>query len=116
MSARVLAGVEPGGDPGTPAIDRDWGEAGLTPASAFSAGAHFPCSPTPAATPEAPVNAIPPRAWARCQLRFVVGIDPDDIIPALRRHLKRHGFGKVVVEPSRNPSSRPRGSIPTTLG
>jgi len=47
------------------------------------------------------VNAIPPRAWARCQVRFVVGIDPNDIVPALRRHLKRHGFGKVVVEPSR---------------
>ena len=46
---RVLAGVEPGGDPGTPAIDRDWGKPGSRPPSAFSAGAPFPCSPTPAA-------------------------------------------------------------------
>ena len=28
-----------------------------------------------AGNPKTPVNAIPPRAWARCQLRFVVGID-----------------------------------------
>ncbi len=98
---RVLAGVEPGGDPGTPAIDRDWGEAGLTPAERVFGWCSFSVLAYTCGTPEAPVNAIPPRAFARCQLRFVVGIDPNDIIPALRRHLKRHGFGKVVVEPSR---------------
>ena len=43
------------------------------------------------------MNAIPPRAWAHCQLRFVVGTDADDILPALRRHLHRHGFPTVVV-------------------
>ena len=31
-------------------------------------------------------------------MRFVVGTDPDDIVPALRRHLDRHGFGEVKVE------------------
>ncbi len=46
-----------------------------------------------------PVNAIPPRAWARCQLRFVVGIDPDEFLPALRRHLDRHGFPMVQIAP-----------------
>ena len=29
--------------------------------------------------PRQPVNAIPPRAWARCQLRFVVGIDEGEL-------------------------------------
>ena len=34
---------------------------------------------------------------AHCQLRFVVGTDPQDILPALRRHLQRHGFGQIEV-------------------
>ena len=52
--------------------------------------------------PDTPVNAIPPRAWARCQLRFVVGIDPDDILPALRRHLDRQGFPMVKLASARD--------------
>ncbi len=52
--------------------------------------------------PERPVNAIPPSAIAYCQLRFVVGTDPDDILPALRRHLDREGFRAVEVAPSRS--------------
>ena len=47
--------------------------------------------------PEAPVNAISGVARAHCQLRFVVGTDADDILPALRRHLDRHGFSQVEV-------------------
>ena len=45
--------------------------------------------------PEAPVNAIAGWARATCQLRFVVGTDVDDILPALRRHLDHHGFQQV---------------------
>ena len=49
-----------------------------------------------------PMNAVPPRAWARCQLRFVVGVDPDAILPALRRHLDRHGLPMVHVAQARD--------------
>ena len=49
--------------------------------------------------PEAPVNAISASARATCQLRFVVGTDPQDILPALRRHLDRHGFEAVQIRP-----------------
>jgi len=52
--------------------------------------------------PDRPVNAIPPNARAHCQLRYVVGIDPGDIVPALRRHLERGGFPMVEVEPARD--------------
>ena len=52
-------------------------------------------------TPETPVNAIPGNARAHCQLRYVVGTNVDDIIPALRRHLDRHGFNRVQVRPGR---------------
>ena len=55
-----------------------------------------------AGTPKTPVNAIPPRAWARCQLRFVVGIDWREVLPALRRHLDRHGFAMVQIAQSRD--------------
>jgi acetylornithine deacetylase/succinyl-diaminopimelate desuccinylase-like protein len=51
--------------------------------------------------PDAPVNAIPGEAHAHCQLRHVVGIDADDIVPALERHLARHGFADVTVTAAR---------------
>jgi acetylornithine deacetylase/succinyl-diaminopimelate desuccinylase-like protein len=52
--------------------------------------------------PARPVNAIPPRASCHCQLRYVVGIDPEDIAPALERHLAKNGFPMVKVTPSRD--------------
>ncbi len=45
------------------------------------------------------MNAIAGRARATCQLRYVVGTDPDDILPALRRHLDRHGHHAVRIVP-----------------
>jgi acetylornithine deacetylase/succinyl-diaminopimelate desuccinylase-like protein len=48
------------------------------------------------------VNAIPPRAWARCQLRFPVGVDVSAILPAVRRHLDRHGFPMVQIKQARD--------------
>jgi acetylornithine deacetylase/succinyl-diaminopimelate desuccinylase-like protein len=50
-----------------------------------------------AGTPERPVNAIPGAARAHCQLRYVVGTEVGDILPALRRHLDRHGFDQVEI-------------------
>ena len=50
-----------------------------------------------AGVPEAPVNAIAASARATCQLRYVVGTDPDDILPALRRHLDAAGFQAVQI-------------------
>jgi acetylornithine deacetylase/succinyl-diaminopimelate desuccinylase-like protein len=48
------------------------------------------------------VNAIPPRASVRMQLRFVVGVDAENIMDNLRRFLDRHGFSKVQLAPSRD--------------
>jgi acetylornithine deacetylase/succinyl-diaminopimelate desuccinylase-like protein len=97
----VLAGVEvDGGDDG-PTIDRDWGEPGLTPAERVFGWNSFEILAFTTGTPERPVNAIPGTARAHCQLRYVVGTDVEDIIPALRRHLDRHGFRQVEVRPGR---------------
>jgi acetylornithine deacetylase/succinyl-diaminopimelate desuccinylase-like protein len=91
----LLVGVEVDGGADGPKIDRDWGEPGLTPAERVFAWNSFEIQAFTAGTPERPVNAIPGTARAHCQLKYVVGTDIDDIIPALRRHLKRHGFSQV---------------------
>jgi len=93
----VLAGVEVEGGGNGPTINRDWGEAELTPAERVFAWNSFEVLAFVTGTPERPVNAIPGQARAHCQLRYVVGTDADDIIPALRRHLDRHGFTQVEV-------------------
>ena len=58
-------------------------------------------------TPERPVNAIPGRARAHCQLRYVVDTPTDVIIPALRRHLDRNGFQNVDVRAGREGFFKP---------
>jgi len=99
---RVLADCEVDGGPDGPTIDPDWGEPGLSPAEQVFGWCSFDVLAMKAGNPETPVNAVPPKAWARCQLRFVVGIDPEEVLPALRRHLARHGFPMVKVEKSRD--------------
>lgn len=82
---------------GNPKVDTDWGEETLTPAERVYAWNSFAVLAIKSGVPEAPVNAISASAKATCQLRFVVGTDPEDILPALRRHLDAHGFQDVQV-------------------
>lgn len=91
--------LEPG--PGDPEIDPDWGEPGLTPVERVYGWCNFEVLAYETGNPKTPVNAIPPRAFARCQLRHVVGVDHAEIIPALRAHLDRQGFGMVEVRSAR---------------
>lgn len=95
---RALADCEVDGGPQGPAVEPGWGEPGLTPAERVFGWNAFEVLAFKTGNPQNPVNAIPGSAWARCQLRFVVGIDPDDILPALRRHLDREGFADVALE------------------
>jgi acetylornithine deacetylase/succinyl-diaminopimelate desuccinylase-like protein len=97
----ALADLEVDGGEEAPEIDTEWGEPGLTPAERVFGWCSFEVLAFVTGNPERPVNAIPPRASATCQLRYVVGVDPHDILPALRRHLDRHGFSSVKVEPAR---------------
>lgn len=80
-----------------PKIDLDWGEPGLTPAEKVFGWCSFSILAFEAGNPKTPIGAIPPRAWARCQLRFVVGVDDTGILPALRKHLDRNGFRQVQI-------------------
>lgn len=80
-----------------PAVDKDWGEASLSPAERVYGWNSFAVLAMTSGVPDAPVNAISGTARATCQLRYVVGTDPDDIIPALRRHLDRNGFAELKI-------------------
>jgi len=94
---RALADCQVDGGADGPEIEPDWGEPGLSPAERVFGWCSFEVLAYKTGNPDTPVNAIPPRAWARCQLRFVVGVNPDDLIPALRRHLDSHGFPMVKI-------------------
>ena len=97
----ALAGLPVGGTGGTgPHIDPDWGEETLTPAERAYGWNSFAVLAMKSGTPEAPLNAISGTARATCQLRYVVGTDAQDVLPALRRHLDAHGFEAVKVVPS----------------
>jgi acetylornithine deacetylase/succinyl-diaminopimelate desuccinylase-like protein len=93
----ALADCKVSGGEDAPEIDLDWGEPGLTPEERVFGWCSFSVLAFKTGNPENPVNAIPPKAWARCQLRFVVGIEGPDIVPALERHLKREGFDHIKV-------------------
>lgn len=96
----ALRDLEVGGGPDDPALDADWGEPGLTGEERVFAWNTLEVLAFLAGDPAAPQNAIPPRARATLQLRFVVGTDWRDIVPAVRRHLDARGFGAVAVRPS----------------
>src|SRR5207253_321209 len=97
----ALADLEVSGGDDGPTIDENWGEPGLKPPERVYGWSSFEVLAFVTGNPERPVNAIPARASATCQLRYVVGIEPHDILPALRRHLDRSGFPMVKVEPAR---------------
>lgn len=95
---QALADIEVGGNPGDPAIDEDWGEPGLTAMERLVGWNTIEVLAATAGTPDRPVNAIPTTAWAKCQLRFVVGTDYGDLETTLREHLDSRGLGMVEVE------------------
>lgn len=107
----TLADIEIDGGPSGPAIDTWWGEPDLTPPQRVHAANTFNVLAFVTGNPRKPVNAIPPRAVANCQLRFVTGTDPNTIVPALRQHLDDHGFHNVRVDP---PPAGNDGAFPAT--
>ncbi len=87
--------------PGDPQIEPNWGEPGLTPAERVFAWCSLEVLAFETGNPRQPVNAIPAKAWARMQLRFVTGVDTDQLIGRLRQFLDRQGFANVTITPSR---------------
>ena len=97
----ALADCEVDGGADGPTVEPDWGEIGLTPAERVFGWNSFEVLAFKTGNPENPVNAIPPRASATCQLRYVVGTDPHSIVPAIKAHLQAHGFPQITVTAAR---------------
>ena len=97
----VLSDIDYSDRGGAP-IDPNWGEPGLTPAEKVHAWNTLEILAFTTGTPENPVNAIPPKARAHCQIRYVVGKDPAGFLPGIRRHLDEHGFPEVKVTSTRD--------------
>ncbi len=95
---QALIGVDRDAGEGAPAIDDDWGEPGLSRAEKVSIWNSFEVLAMEIGTPDRPVNAVPPRARAWCQLRHVIETRQEEILPALRTHLDEHGFSDVEIE------------------
>ena len=94
---RALADIAVGGDPGDPDIDAGWGEPGLTPSERVFGWNTLEVLAMKSGNADHPVNAIPPAAIARCQLRFVVGTDVREIGERIRGHLAARGFSAIEV-------------------
>lgn len=96
---RQVLSLLPPVDAGFP-LDAEWGEESLSTTERVFGWNSFAVLAMKSGNPEAPVNAIAGYASATCQLRFVVGTDADDILPALRRHLDGSGLHQVEIVPA----------------
>lgn len=95
----TLRGLDREAGPKSPKIDDDWGEPGLTRVEKVTGWNSFEVLAFETGNPERPVNAIPPRARAACQLRYVDGTDEAALEANLRRHLDVRGFSGVRIAP-----------------
>jgi acetylornithine deacetylase/succinyl-diaminopimelate desuccinylase-like protein len=93
----ALDGLAPGGGPDDPEVDADWGEPGLSPIERVLGWNALEVLAIGVGNPEAPVNAIPARARATLQLRFVVGTDIARLRDNVRAHLQARGFAGIEV-------------------
>ena len=114
MRAALADCVLEGGADG-PAIDSWWGEPGLSVPEKVFAWNTFEILAFSTGNPENPVNAVPPRASAHCQIRFTVDVPWQSFLPSLREHPDAHGFQAVTIAESTRRSWRRHGSTLITL-
>ncbi len=94
---RALQDCQPSPEPDEPQIDAWWGEPGLSAAEKVYAWNTFEILAFRTGNPDNPVNAIPGKAVATCQIRFVAGCDVESYIGILRKHLDANGFDCVNI-------------------
>jgi acetylornithine deacetylase/succinyl-diaminopimelate desuccinylase-like protein len=94
----ALADVEVRPTADEPALSENWGEEGLSAAERLYAWNTLEVLAMSSGNIEKPANAIPGRASAVLQLRFVVGTKVDNIAEVIRSHLRGRGFTMVSVE------------------
>jgi acetylornithine deacetylase/succinyl-diaminopimelate desuccinylase-like protein len=93
----ALADVEVKPTADEPALSENWGEEGLSAAERLYAWNTLEVLAMSSGNIEKPANAIPGRAFAVLQLRFVVGTRVDDLAKVIRAHLHARGFPMVEV-------------------
>src|SRR5579871_6162472 len=93
----ALADVEVKPTADEPALSENWGEDGLSAAERLYAWNTLEVLAMSSGNIDKPANAIPGRALAVLQLRFVVGTKVDNIAEVIRAHLQEHGFAIVEV-------------------
>jgi acetylornithine deacetylase/succinyl-diaminopimelate desuccinylase-like protein len=96
---QLLRGIERDAGPTSPVIDDNWGEPGLSRIEKVTAFNTFEVLAFETGNPDKPVNAVPPKARAVCQLRYVDGTDEARIETSVAEHLAAHGFDRVKVGP-----------------
>jgi acetylornithine deacetylase/succinyl-diaminopimelate desuccinylase-like protein len=94
----ALADVEVKPMADEPALSENWGEDGLSAAERLYAWNTLEVLAMSSGNIEKPANAIPGRASAVLQLRFVVGTTVDNIAEVIRAHLQLCGFPMVEVQ------------------
>ncbi len=94
----ALADVKIEPMPDEPALSANWGEEGLSAAERVYAWNTLEVLAMSSGNIEKPANAIPGRAHAVLQLRFVVGTRLDRVVDAVRAHLHSNGFSMVEVK------------------
>lgn len=93
----ALADVKVEPTAGEPALSANWGEDGLSPAERLYAWNTLEVLALSAGNIDKPASAIPGQARAVLQLRFVVGTAIDQVLEAVRTHLRENGFSMVAV-------------------
>ncbi len=80
-----------------PKIDKFWGGTDKCSAEKVYGQNSFDVLAFECGNTKAPVHAIPPKAWARCHIRFTKDYDPSYFERAIRKHLDAHGFTDVKI-------------------
>jgi acetylornithine deacetylase/succinyl-diaminopimelate desuccinylase-like protein len=94
----ALADVEVKPTADEPALSENWGEDGLSAAERLYAWNTLEVLAMSSGNIDKPANAIPGRASAVLQLRFVVGTRVDNLAEVIRAHLHARGFPMVEVQ------------------
>ncbi|MFI7125309.1 M20 family metallopeptidase [Nonomuraea sp. NPDC050153] len=103
----ALAGVTVANSPGDPIPDEGWGDTGLTAAERLYGWNTLEVLSMGSGDVDNPVNAIPGRARAILQLRYVAGTDVSGAEKAVAEHLAARGYPMVGVRVLRHfPASR----------
>ncbi|WNL37434.1 M20 family metallopeptidase [Halomonas sp. PAMB 3232] len=96
--ARLIRDLPVGGGALDPTINPAWGEASLTDGERLYGANTLEILGLSAGRTDKPVGAVPERAEAVLQLRFVKGTDWQAAETNLRQHLDRLGFEEIALE------------------